>query len=385
MGKRRLRFTPAQRAVLWTRFKAGDTLAEIAAALGRHPGTVQTVLQAAGGIAPRARQRAAWALTVEERETIARLVDTPTSVRAIARTLGRPPSTVSRELARNGGRAHYRAVAAEARAWQQGARPKPTRLARAAPLCALVAEKLAADWSPGQIAGWLRRMYPTTPSLHVSPETIYRTLFVQARGELKRELTAHLRTQRPRRRAQAAAARPSRRGQIVDAVSIRERPPAAADRAVPGHWEGDLLMGAGQTVIATLVERHSRYVHLVEVASKETAVVVAALLREVRRLPGQLMTTLTWDRGHELQQHRRFTVATDVQVYFCDPQSPWQRGSNENTNGLLRQYFPKKTRLDGYTQADLDAVARRLNTRPRQTLDFRTPAEVLHDAVALTG
>ena len=379
------RLMPADRAQLWARFRAGDTLAEIAAALGRHPGTVQAVVRATGGVAPRPRQRAAHALTAEERETIARLVEHDTSVRGIARALGRPPSTVSRELARNGGRAHYRAVAAEQRAWAAGRRPKVPRLAREPALCARVAAKLAADWSPGQIAGWLRRTYPTTPSLHVSPETIYRALFVQARGTLKRELTAHLRTQRPLRRAQAAASRPSRRGQIVDAVSIRERPPEAADRALPGHWEGDLLMGAGQTVIATLVERHSRYVHLVAVASKETAVVVGALIREVRRLPGQLIQTLTWDRGHELQHHARFTLATDVQVYFCDPRSPWQRGSNENTNGLLRQYFPKGTRLDGYTQAELDAVARRLNTRPRQTLDFRTPAEVLHDAVALTG
>lgn len=379
------RLSPPDRARLWAQFRRGEPLAEIAAALGRHPGTVQTVVRAAGGIAPRPRQRAARALTADERETIARLVETRTSVRGIARALGRPPSTVSRELTRNGGRAHYRATAAEQRAWTQAERPKVPRLARDPQLCALVGEKLAADWSPGQIAGWLRRTYPTTPSLHVSPETIYRALFVQARGTLKRELTAHLRTRRPLRRAQAAATRPSRRGQIVDAVSIRERPPEAADRALPGHWEGDLLMGAGQTVIATLVERRSRYVHLVEVATKETAVVVGALIREVRRLPGQLIETLTWDRGHELQQHARFTMATDVQVYFCDPRSPWQRGSNENTNGLLRQYFPKGTRLDGYTQAELDAVAHRLNTRPRETLGFRTPAEVLYDAVASTG
>jgi IS30 family transposase len=373
------------RAALWQRFRAGDRLADIAAALGRHPGTVQTVVQTAGGIAPRPRQRAAQALTADERETIARLLETDTSVRGIARALGRPPSTVSRELTRNGGRAAYRAMAAEQRAWAQGARPKVPRLAREPALCALVAAKLAADWSPGQIAGWLRRTHPTTPARHVSAETIYRALFVQARGTLRRELTAHLRTRRPLRRAQAAATRPSRRGQIVDAVSIRERPPEVADRALPGHWEGDLLVGTSQTVIATLVERHSRYVHLVQVASKETAVVVGALIREARRLPGQLIDTLTWDRGHELQQHARFTMATDVQVYFCDPRSPWQRGSNENTNGLLRQYFPKGTRLDGYTQAELDAVAHRLNTRPRQTLGFRTPAEVLYDAVAATG
>lgn len=382
---RRRRFTPAQRAALWARFTAGDTLAEIAGALGRHPGTVQNVVQAAGGVAPRARRRAAWALTASERETIARLVETGAGVCAMARGLGRAPSTVSRELARNGGRAQYRAVAAEGRAWQQAARPKRRRLARAARLRRLVAAKLAQEWSPAQIAGWLRRTFPTTPALYVSPETIYRSLYVQARGVLKQDLTRHLRSARPHRRAQAAAARGSRRGQIVDAVAISARPPVVQDRAVPGHWEGDLLMGAGQSVIATLVERHSRYVQLVRVSRKETTVVVDALIRAVRRLPGQLMTTLTWDRGHELQQHRRFSVATDVAVYFCDPRSPWQRGSNENTNGLLRQYFPKGTDLRGYTQRQLDAVARRLNTRPRQTLDFRTPAEVFHDALALTG
>ena len=385
MGKRRTRFTAAQRAVLWERFKAGDTLAAIAAALGRHPGTIQNVVRAAGGVAPRPRQRAAWALTPEERETVARLVETGASARTIAARLDRAPSTISRELARNGGRAHYRALAAETRAWQHGARPKPTRLAQSARLRRLVAARLAQDWSPAQIAGWLRRQYPQTPQLHVSPETIYRTLFVQARGALRRELTAHLRSHRAHRRAQAAAGRGTARGQIVGAVSIAARPPEAADRAVPGHWEGDLLVGADQTVIATLVERHSRYVQLVRVASKETAVVVDALIRAVPRLPGELMRTLTWDRGHELQQHARFTVATDVAVYFCDPRSPWQRGSNENTNGLLRQYFPKGTDLSGYTQRQLDAVARRLNGRPRLTLDFRTPAEVLDDAVALTG
>jgi IS30 family transposase len=385
MGKRRSRFTPAQRATLWARFTAGDTLAEIAAALGRHPGTVQNVVRAAGGCAPPVRQRAAQALTAGERETIARLVETGAGVRAIARALERAPSTVSRELARNGGRAHYRAVAAEGRAWRQGTRPKPSRLARSGRLRRLVARRLARDWSPAQIAGWLRRTYPDVPTLHVSPETIYRSLFIQARGVLKAELTAHLRSQRAHRRAQAAAGRASRRGQIVGAVPIAERPPEVTDRALPGHWEGDLLVGADQTGIATLVERHSRYVHLVRVPSKATAVVVDALIRAVRRLPGQLMTTLTWDRGHELQQHARFSLATDVAVYFCDPRSPWQRGSNENTNGLLRQYFPKGTDLSGYTQRQLDAVARRLNTRPRQTLDFRTPAEVLYEAVALTG
>jgi IS30 family transposase len=385
MRKGRTRLTLTQRRELWRRFRAGETLAAIAVALGRHAGVVQNVVRAAGGYVPRERRRAAWALTAAEREAIACALTTGTGVRAIARGLGRAPSTISRELARNGGRAHYRAVGAEARAGRRARRPKRCRLAQGAWLGQLVATKLAQDWSPAQIAGWLRHTYPASPERHVSAETIYRSLYVQARGVLKRELTTHLRQHRAHRHAAAAAGQRSRRGQIAGAVAIAERPPAAADRAVPGHWEGDLLMGRGQSVIATLVERHSRYVHLVQVPSKETAAVVGALIREVRRLPGQLIATLTWDRGHEMQQHRRFTLATDVAVYFCDPHHPWQRGSNENTNGLLRQYFPKGTELRGYTQRELDAVARRLNTRPRQTLGFRTPAEVLHDAVALTG
>jgi len=389
MKKRRKAWTrldPSTRAQLWARFKAGDTLEAIAAALARPVGSIQTVVAKAGGCAPAPQRRAQGALSLADREVIARLHAQAQSAHAIARVLGRAPSTVSRELRRNTGPGEvYDAARAERRTWARARRPKPCRLAQHARLRRVVAGKLAREWSPAQFAGWLRRTYPRQPDMAVSAETIYRTLFVQARGALKKELTAHLRSHRPHRRAQAAAGRPTRRGQIVGAVSIAERPAEAEDRALPGHWEGDLLQGAGQSVIATLVERQSRYVHLVRVPSKATAVVVDALIREVKRLPAQLMTTLTWDRGHELQQHQRFTMATDVQVYFCDPQSPWQRGSNENTNGLLRQYFPKGTDVSGYTQRQLDAIARRLNTRPRHTLDFRTPAEVLHEAVALTG
>jgi IS30 family transposase len=384
MARRWRRLTPEERAHLWARFKAGDTMAQLAAALGRSPGAVQRVVEAHGGCAPPARCRSSTTVTLSERQTIERLVRQQAGIRAIARVLSRPPSTVSRELRRNGGRDGYDAARADRWAWARARRPKPSRLAQCRRLRHLVAAKLAQQWSPAQIAGWLRRSFPHAVALHVSAETIYRSLFVQARGALKKELTTHLRSHRTHRRAQQAAGRGSRRGQIVGAVSIAERPPEVDDRALPGHWEGDLLMGARQTVIATLVERSSRYVHLVRVPTKETAVVVDALIREVRRLPGQLIATLTWDRGHELQQHQRFSMATNVQVYFCDPQSPWQRGSNENTNGLLRQYFPKGTDLSSYTQRQLDAVARRLNTRPRQTLDFRTPAEVLHNAVALT-
>lgn len=379
------RLTPTERAALWAQFKAGDSTEAIAAALARPHGTVKTVLRLAGGCAPAPQRRRRDALSVVEREIIGRLVGEQQGVCEIARTLGRPASTISRELARNGGADGYDAAAADRAAWQRARRPKPCRLATHTRLRQLVAAKLATEWSPTQIAGWLRRTYPTQAELQVSPETIYRSLFIQARGVLKKELQAHLRTHRAQRHARAAATRETRRGQIVGAVSIADRPPEVEDRALPGHWEGDLLQGADQSVIATLVERHSRYVHLVRVPSKATADVVDGLIREVQRLPGQLIATLTWDRGHELQQHQRFTMATDVQVYFCDPQSPWQRGSNENTNGLLRQYFPKGTDVSGYTQRQLDAIARRLNTRPRQTLEFRTPAEVLHEAVALTG
>jgi IS30 family transposase len=337
-----------------------------------------------GGIAPELRQRAAGALTREERESISRGLAARDTVRAIAQTLGRAPSTVSREIIRNGGLDAYRAVEADAAAWSRARRPKPCKLARVPRLRAVVATKLAAKWSPVQIAGWLVSAYPDDPTMHVSHETIYRSLFVQARGVLKRELTAHLRTRRRMRRSKRATTKGQTRGQIVDAVSIAERPASIEDRAIPGHWEGDLLSGAHNSHIATLVERTSRYVQLVRVAGKDTTTVVSALIRAVRRLPDGLMETLTWDRGLEMAQHARFSVATDVAVYFCDPQSPWQRGTNENTNGLLRQYFPDGTDLNRITQRQLDAVARELNTRPRKTLQFRTPAAILAEAVALT-
>ncbi len=384
--KRRTRvaFTMAQRAEVWRRRQRGETLVSIAAATGREAGTIQSLIKVRGGVAPHRRQRARQALSLAEREAISRGIVQALSVRAIARTLGRAASTIAREITRNGGRERYRAVAADGRAWRAGARPKRCRLALHAPLCAAVATALAHAWSPQQTVGWLRMTFPDEPTMHVSHETIYRTLFVQTRGALKRELIAQLRSRRPLRRSQRATRHGQARGQIVDAVSIRERPADVADRAVPGHWEGDLLAGARNSHIATLVERASRYVHLVHVTGKDTASVVGALIREVRRLPGQLMTSLTWDRGHEMAAHKQLTIATDVQVYFCDPRSPWQRGSNENTNGLLRQYFPKGTSLAQYTQADLDAVAHQLNTRPRMTLGFRTPAQFLHDAVATT-
>jgi IS30 family transposase len=248
----------------------------------------------------------------------------------------------------------------------------------------VVASKLILDWSPEQISGWLKTQYPDDGSMRVSHETIYRSLFIQARGALKKELMEHLRSRRRMRRSRHASEHGQPRGQIVDAISIRERPPEAEDRAVPGHWEGDLLVGAKNSYIVTLAERHSRFAMLIKVPNRDTAVVVAALSRQIRKLPVTLRRSLTWDRGLEMAQHKAFTVATGVKVYFCDPQSPWQRGTNENTNLLLRQYFPKGTDLSVYSQAQLDQVSLRLNQRPRKTLGFQTPASRLQASVAST-
>jgi IS30 family transposase len=284
---------------------------------------------------------------------------------------------VSREIRRNGGLRAYRAASADTRAEVTARRPQLSKLARCARLRRLVASKLRLDWSPEQIAGWLKRKYASDKTMRVSHETIYRSLFIQARGVLKKELQQHLRSRRVMRRSKKSNTEGQQRGQIIDAVSIRERPAEAEDRAIPGHWEGDLIAGARNSHIATLVERHSRYTMLVKVAGKDTENVVAAIAKQVQKLPTQLRRSLTWDRGMEMAQHEAFSFATDVKVYFCDPQSPWQRGTNENTNSLLRQYFPKGTELSRYTQAELDRVARRLNERPRKTLGYRTPADKL--------
>jgi len=378
------RISTAERADIWARWRRGEPLRGIARALARRPGAIWCVVKPCGGIAPRPRRRAARALTQTEREEISRGLAQGHGVRALARQLRRPPSTISREIRRHGGRTIYRADAAERRAWQRARRPKPCRLATRPPLRRVVATKLAADWSPQQIAGWLRVTYAHDPTMQVSHETIYRSLFVQSRGVLNEALRRHLRRGTALRRARGATRRDQGHGQIVDAVSIRDRPAEVEDRAVPGHWEGDLVTGAGPSYLATLVERQSRYVLLVKVAGKDTTTVVRALARTVKTLPRGLMASLTWDRGTELAAHRRFTVATDVHVYFCDPQSPWQRGSNENTNGLLRQYFPKGTDLTRFSQRQLNAVARRLNTRPRKTLGYHTPAATLATIVAST-
>ncbi len=373
-----------QKREVWQRWRQGESLSEIGRALGKVAGSIHGVVAANGGIVPDVRTRAEKALTLLEREEISRGLARKESFRAIAAGLRRWPSTISREVNRQGGRGQYRAVRADERTWDNTRRPKPCLLQCNDALRELVAAKLAEDWSPGQIAGWLARPGEPSDGMSVSHETIYRSLFVQARGVLRKELTRHLRTRRTMRRSKQASTSDQQRGQISEAISIRQRPAEADDRAVPGHWEGDLLVGTKNSHIATLVERHSRFVMLVRVPGKDATSVEASLSRQVKTLPQALKRSLTWDRGPELAGHQRFTIATDVQVYFCDPQSPWQRGTNENTNGLLRQYLPKGTDLSEYTQADLDAIASKLNTRPRKTLDYRTPADKLEATVAPT-
>jgi IS30 family transposase len=303
----------------------------------------------------------------------------------MAAALERSPSTLSREIGRNGGSGRYRAAAADRRAWKQTLRPKPCKLAVHGQLRQAVAAKLVLEWSPQQIAGWLKLTNPRNEARQVSHETIYRSLYVQARGVLKKELMEHLRTRRAIRRSRYATMKGKRLGQISNAISISERPASVEDRAVPGHWEGDLLCGSKNSFIVTLVERHSRYVMLAKVPNRETETVVNALIKQARKLPNELYKSLTWDRGKELADHQRFTMQTNIAVYFCDPQSPWQRGSNENTNRLLRQYFPRGTDLAPLSQAELNKVARRLNERPRKTLDFESPAERFSQCVASTG
>jgi IS30 family transposase len=338
-----------------------------------------------GGIRPAERRRSRLALTLAEREVISRGITARQSARSLAKLLGRSPSTVSREVSRNGGHDRYRATLADESAWARARRPKCCKLANSPRLRQAVAGKLRLDWSPEQIAGWLKRTYPEDEYNQVSHETIYRSLFVQTRGVLKKELLSHLRSKRSMRRSKPVDPIGDRRGHIKDIVSIRQRPASVEDRAVPGHWEGDLLSGPNNSYIATLVERHTRYVMLAKVAGKDTQTVVSALIKQAKKLPTELCKSLTWDRGKELTDHRRFTLATKIDVYFCDPQSPWQRGSNENTNGLLRQYFPKGTDLSVHSQAYLNKVARQLNERPRETLQFETPAERFNACVASTG
>jgi IS30 family transposase len=331
------------------------------------------------------RCRSRLALTLAEREETSRSVAAGQSIRSIAKLLGRAPSTVSREIKRNGGQECYRASQADQAAWNRASRPKSCKLVANRALAYIVAGKLRLQWSPEQIAGWLKRTYSNDGPFQVSHETIYRSLFIQARGALKKELVQHLRRTRAMRRSRHHTQKTENHGRITDTVSIRERPAAVEDRAVPGHWEGDLLFGNNNSQIATLVERQTRYAMLAKVARKDTETVINALIKHARRLPQELYKTLTWDRGKEMADHERFTLATDVRVYFCDPQNPWQRGTNENTNGLLRQYLPKGTDLSSYSQAKLNAVARQLNTRPRKTLNYETPAQRFDQSVASIG
>ena len=381
----RIHYTESQKALMWERWQKGDTLHQIAQLFDRHHPSIARILGETGGIRPGPRRRSRLALTSAEREEISRAVVAGHSMRSIAALLGRAPSTVSREIKRNGGQESYRASRADQSAWDRGRRPKTCKLAQNRALAHIVAGKLQLQWSPEQIAGWLKQTYPDDTSRQVSPETIYRSLFIQARGALKKELLEHLRRTRGMRRSRHYTQKTDQRGRITDTVSISERPASVDDRAVPGHWEGDLLFGSKNSQIATLVERQTRYVMLMKVAGKDTETVINALIKNARKLPEELYKSLTWDRGKEMADHKRFTLATDIQVYFCDPQNPWQRGSNENTNGLLRQYFPKGTNLSGCSQAKLNAVARRLNERPRKTLNFETPAERFHQIVASIG
>jgi IS30 family transposase len=377
MATSRIWFTAVEKAELWERWKRGSSAAAISRALDRRNKTgVLRIVMLNGGIAPAPRRRALAALRLEERDEISRGIAAGQSIRQIALGLERAPSTVCREIGRNGGRQRYRANRAERSAWERALRPKPCRLAHHRELRWQVARKLALQWSPEQISGWLKRQFPTDEDMQISHEAIYRSLFVQTRGVLKKELTAHLRTRRRMRLPKRHNVQ-SGQGRILDMVSIRERPAEAEDRAVPGHWEGDLLTGANDTHIATLIERHSRFTMLVKLPRKDTTTVVAALAKHVRKLPEELRRSLTWDQGKEMHAHKRFTVATNVQVYFCDPRSPWQRGSNENTNGLVRQYLPRGTNFSRISQAYLNAIALRLNQRPRKTLGFETPADKL--------
>jgi IS30 family transposase len=381
----RIYYSESQKAVMWDRWQRGESLHDIAQLFDRGHSSVQRILSEAGGIRPRQRVRSRLALSLSEREEISRGVVAGRSMRSIAASMGRAPSTVSREIGCNGGRQGYRASAADQAAWDQARRPKSCKLARNRALARIVAQKLKMLWSPEQIAGWLKCTYPEDENYQVSQETIYRSLFIQARGALKKELLQHLRRTRVMRRSRHHTQKTDDHGRISNTISISERPPSVEDRAVPGHWEGDLIFGSNNSQIATLVERQTRYVMMAKVNSKDTETVINALVKHARQLPRELYASLTWDRGKEMADHQRFTLATDIKVYFCDPQNPWQRGSNENTNGLLRQYFPKGTDLSVHSQAKLSAVARQLNERPRKTLNFETPAQRFGQCVASIG
>ena len=381
----RIYYSDAQKSLMWDRWHKGDSMHTIARLFDRGHSSIQRILSETGGIRPLPRSRSKLSLALAEREEISRGLVAGHSIRSIAVSLGRAPSTVSREVNRNGGRRRYRANQADQAAWDRSNRPKRCKLVDNRALAHIVAKKLKQLWSPEQIAGWLKHAYPNDENYQVSHETIYRSLYIQARGALKKELLQHLRRTRLMRRSRHHTQKTPDHGRITNTVSISERPPSVEDRAVPGHWEGDLIIGSKNSQIATLVERHTRYVMLAKVKSKHTETVINALIKQAHKLPPELYKSLTWDRGKELADHQRFSLDTNIDVYFCDPKSPWQRGSNENTNGLLRQYFPKGTDLSVHSQAKLSAVARQLNARPRKTLNFETPAERFNQCVASTG
>ena len=378
-------YTEEQKSLMWDRWQKGETLGSIARLFDRHHSAVARIIGKSGGIRPPPRHRSSRCLSLAEREEISRGIVVGQSLRLIATKLNRSPSTISREIKRNGGLNEYRASQADKTAWDRAHRPKVCKLVENRSLARMVAKKLQLEWSPEQIAGWLKATFPNDEDNQVSHETIYRSLYIQARGGLKKELLQHLRRTRSMRRSRHHTQKTPGHGQITDAISISERPASVEDRAVPGHWEGDLIIGSKNSQIATLVERKTRYVLLAKVDRKDSKTVIDALIKQAHKLPRELYKSLTWDRGSEMAQHKRFTLATDIDVYFCDPSSPWQRGSNENTNRLLRQYFPKGTNLSEHSQAKLNAVARRLNERPRKTLDYKTPAERFNECVALTG
>jgi IS30 family transposase len=377
--------TAAESAEIWDRWQRGEGLKSIGRVFDKSSGSIFSHLSPTGGIRPPPRRRSRLALTLAEREEISRGLVNGRSLRVIACSMGRAASTVSREIARNGGLGCYRAAASDRQAWRRALRPKACKLATHPQLRRVVARLLQRNWSPQQIAGWLRLNHPEDEAFWVSHETIYRSLFVQARGVLKKALIEHLRTHRPIRRSRHATAKADLRGRIPDTVSISERPASVEDRAVPGHWEGDLLCGSANSYMVTLVERQTRYLLLAKIPSRDTHTVVKALIKQAKQLPEELYKSLTWDRGFELADHKRFTMATDITVYFCDPQSPWQRGSNENTNRLLRQYFPRGTDLSVHSQSRLNRVARQLNERPRKTLSYASPAQRFQACVASTG
>ncbi|MBN9232127.1 MAG: IS30 family transposase [Legionella sp.] len=374
-------FTEYQQSTIWSLWSQGKSLSEIGRQLNKHAGSIFCFLQKYGGIKPARSIRSKRALTLLEREEISRGLSANLSIRNIAKTLNRSPSTISREIGRNGGILKYRAILADKQTWIRAKRPKKSKLQINIPLNDIIADKLSNKWSPEQISGYLKRTYPNDNAMNISHESIYKTLYVQSRGHLKKELLKHLRTQRVMRQSKKFNTKGNARGGIIDAVSIHDRPKEIDSRTVPGHWEGDLICGSNKSYVATLVERTSRFTLLVKLTGNDTASVIHAITNKIMELPNQLKKSLTWDRGMELAKHKKFTIDTEVKVYFCDPQSPWQRGTNENTNRLLRQYMPKKTDLGIHSQFDLDRIARELNERPRKTLNFLSPADKLNEVL----